>query len=855
MRPLATLPLLVLAFAAQAAPSTMDAAKKIDAILQADWKKANVQGNPAVDDNTFVRRLYLDIIGRIPTTREAEEFLASKETDKRGKLIDKLLNSEGYAQHMYSYWADVLRVTSNGNQTGAITGSAYMNFVKDSLRKNKPYDQFVRDMVAAQGKAWENGAIGYYMRDRGMPLDNMANTVRVFLGTRIECAQCHNHPFDKWSQMQFYKMAAFTYGVQTQDYYGGTIGEVRELLKEKEDAAAKAIPEPTRPQRPNKVQFSSKVSKEERQKLSKEDRQKLEKTEAEERQKLEKEFVAKLQKYQEDEKAYQVALKEVRKKQDEARQALRKEHRNFQEPMNDISDTMRYTSVSTRDRNVTLPHDYQYSDAKPRSVVTAGTMMGHECVTQPGETPLQAYARWMTAKENPRFTTVIVNRLWKKAFGLALIEPLDELMDGTIPMIPELQTNLEGLMKELNYDMKAYLRVLYNTSAYQRQVTREEVAPGIVYHFTGPVLRRMSAEQMWDSFVTLINPNPEMINAAAREQMQQRILQAKKNADGVEALTPEEALRGLKMAADVYGRNRERTEAKQKLYIESRAVAKDLQEQLEAMKPGPERDDMAKKVADAQKQVQAYRAEVNTIQGEGRRVTAAEVFVPGYKKLYEKVTGKPYQNVALAKPGKAGEPTAEIPSMMAGDSMMMMSNGVRAERVNIPGYDRDEMTPEERKAEELKRQETYKEEAVYYGISEKQQRDYFRARAEQGRNYLRAAELESPAPRGHPLRDFGQSDRETIENANYDASVPQSLFMMNGNLMPNILSKYSQLMLSISKAQYPDDQIAAAYMAILSRQPTAKEKDTWLKAQDKGLTGTEDLIYALLNTQQFIFIQ
>jgi hypothetical protein len=97
------------------------------------------------------------------------------------------------------------------------------NFVKESLRENKPYDAFVREMVAAQGKAWDNGAIGYYMRDRGMPLDNMANTVRVFLGTRIECAQCHNHPFDKWTQMQFYKMAAFTYGVQTQDYYGGTM--------------------------------------------------------------------------------------------------------------------------------------------------------------------------------------------------------------------------------------------------------------------------------------------------------------------------------------------------------------------------------------------------------------------------------------------------------------------------------------------------------------------------------------------------------------------------------------------------------------------------------------------------------
>jgi hypothetical protein len=218
---------------------------------------------------------------------------------------------------------------------------------------------------------------------------------------------------------------------------------------------------------------------------------------------------------------------------------------------------------------------------------------------------------------------------------------------------------------------------------------------------------------------------------------------------------------------------------------------------------------------------------VNDIQNEGRRLTMAEVVVPGHKKLYEKVTGKPYVNASLAR----SSGSAELPSMMAGDSMMMMAGGVKAERVIIPGFDRKELSPEERKAEEEKRQAAYREEAEYYGIPEKQQRDYFRARAQQSRDYLRSAELESPAPRGHPLRDFGQSDRETIENANYDASVPQSLFMMNGSLMPNILGRYSQLMLAISKAQYPDDKLDTAYMAILARKPTQKEKEAWLKAQ------------------------
>jgi hypothetical protein len=828
MKKLFALPLLAfVSLSSVQAAGQMDtaaAARQIDATLAKDWAANKLQGNPQTDDNTFVRRIYLDVIGRIPTTRETEEFLNSKDADKRAKLIDKLLASEAYVQHFFNYWADVLRVTSNGNQTGGITGAAYANFVKDSLRKNQPYDQFVREMVAAQGKAWDNGAIGYYMRDRGMPLDNMANTVRVFLGTRIECAQCHNHPFDKWTQMQFFKMAAFTYGVQTQDYAGDTMVGVNDLLREKENAIRASIKEPQRPQR---VKNTGKLSKEEREKL-------------------EQAFLVENKKYEEQ-------MKVVSKQREEARQKFRFEQRGYQEAMNDVRDTMRYTSVSLRDRKPTLPHDYQYPDAKPKSAVEPGTMMGHECITQPGETPLQAYARWMTSPENPRFTTVIANRLWKRVFGLALIEPLDELMDTTVPMIPEMEKQIEKLVVDLKYDMKGVLRVLYNTKAYQAQVTREEHAPGNVYHFTGPLLRRMSAEQMWDSFVTLINPSPDMINQATRDAMEQRILQAKKINDGVESLSTEEALAGLKKAADIYSKNRERTDAQQKLFADARAATKEARDAADAMPEGPAKVAALAKAEELKKKADAVRSEVNRIQNEGRRVTYAEVIVPGEKKLFEKVTGKPYQTVSLTK--SSGGDSA--PAMMSGGGeMMMMANGAKAEKVTIPGYDRKELSKEEQKAVAEKVHDAYADEADFFGIkNEKERKAYISRRASISRETLRSAELESPAPRGHYLREFGQSDRETIENANNDASVPQALAMMNGSLLPQITSAYSQLMLTVRKAPYPDDKVDAIYMTLLSRKPTAAEKAVWLKAQDSGLSSMEDLVFSLLNTQQFIFIQ
>ena len=110
MRPLALLSVLLLASAVQAAPDTKSSSRQIDSILDADCKKNNLKGNPATDDTTFVRRIYLDVIGRIPTTREADEFLASKEADKRAKLIDKLLNSEAYVQHFFNYWAALKQI-------------------------------------------------------------------------------------------------------------------------------------------------------------------------------------------------------------------------------------------------------------------------------------------------------------------------------------------------------------------------------------------------------------------------------------------------------------------------------------------------------------------------------------------------------------------------------------------------------------------------------------------------------------------------------------------------------------------------------------------------------------------------
>ena len=114
--------------------------------------------NPISSDARFVRRIYLDVVGRIPSYDEADTFLKSKDKQKRSKLIDKLLDSEGYVSHHFNYWADLLRIRSRMRYAPA---QPYIDFVKQSLRDNKPYDRFVRELLTAQGYTWDNGAAGY----------------------------------------------------------------------------------------------------------------------------------------------------------------------------------------------------------------------------------------------------------------------------------------------------------------------------------------------------------------------------------------------------------------------------------------------------------------------------------------------------------------------------------------------------------------------------------------------------------------------------------------------------------------------------------------------------------------------
>ena len=173
------------------------------------WDKLQLLGitasSPAVDSK-IVRRLFIDIIGRLPTPEEAQQYINDTTLDKQAKLVDWLLEQPEYADHWANKWTDLLR--PNPYRVGIKAVLNYDNWIREAFRENRPYDQFVRGLVTAEGSTFRNGASTLF-RDRRSPDEVTTLVSQLFLGIRLDCAKCHHHPFERWSQDDFYSFAAF----------------------------------------------------------------------------------------------------------------------------------------------------------------------------------------------------------------------------------------------------------------------------------------------------------------------------------------------------------------------------------------------------------------------------------------------------------------------------------------------------------------------------------------------------------------------------------------------------------------------------------------------------------------------
>jgi hypothetical protein len=631
-------------------------AAQIDKLVTVHHARQGTKLQPPVVDETFLRRVYLDVIGRIPSLEESTRFLGSQDANKRAKLIDELIASKGFTSHFFNWKADQLRLLTQG--LPGQPGWLYDDWVKEAIRSRMPYDEFVRRLITASGYLWENGAVGFYVRDPGMPLDHMSNLTRVFLGTRIECAQCHDHPLQPVTQKEFYQMTAFTFGVTNLASSSGF-----------SEANVKQWPE----------------------------------------------LKGKLDTMNAD-------------------TALR------QGVSRTISSLKRLTTDSGKP--LIFPETYKYDAELRKKPVPPQTLFGEPAKDITGP-PREAFAEWLTSPHNPCFATNIANRLWKRVMGVGLIEPVDSL--SALPNQPhaELVKLITEAMIRLRFDERSFLAALLNTRLYQSDSVRETPKPGEPSDLRGPLLRRLSAEQVWDSCLTLIVP--DLDERASLRRVDQS------------ALDPAYLSKLQAMSADeIIERARDEMEYRIRQREFHLRQAEQSKERAAARAGGDE-------------------ARVRALQSEHAK-----------------------ENAAFFSP--------KLKAMQMGGAYYAKETDPRWK--HLPA------------------------------------------------TYLRASEIPVPLPLGHFLRQFGQSDRREIDAFNRDPNTTHALALMNGELTGEILAKDSALECAVNQSKLSSAALTQLlYRAILIRHAGGDELAEIGALTAHSPTPTQDLIWALLNSPEFLFIQ
>ncbi len=209
---------VVLSAPAHAADSPAQAAAKTDQLLRSEvpfgtsgpvYSLRKHSAPAPIDDERFLRRVSLDIIGRLPTPEEVTAFAFDPAADKRAKIVTKLLADPRYGQNWARYWRDVIMYRKTEERQQFLQSLALEPYLAESFNSNKPWSQLATEFITATGGANENGACGLIVAQQGQAEEIVGEVSRIFLGVQIQCAQCHDHPTDRWTREQFHQLAAF----------------------------------------------------------------------------------------------------------------------------------------------------------------------------------------------------------------------------------------------------------------------------------------------------------------------------------------------------------------------------------------------------------------------------------------------------------------------------------------------------------------------------------------------------------------------------------------------------------------------------------------------------------------------
>lgn len=430
-------------------------AAELDKIVADENQAAGIKlaAAPIVGDHVFLRRIYVDLIGRIPTVAEVQEFSSWPEQGRREKLIDKLIADERFADRWTIFYADMLRLRSN-----ATGGPALIAYVHNAVKTGMPYDELCRRLIYTNGKANKVPEAGFILGDDADPLAMASITSQVFMGVRIGCAQCHDHPFDVWKRRDFYDMAAYfgktrRYESQLTRVVYATETDQNTILWPPEGEGSDADRKPIPPKFPFSLTAFEKQPK------------------------------------------YLVRLESVRKAKEEVKAKPLAKGPSVDDLLNDTADKVAKTASGK------LPEVGVAAEAKAdiRKIdPSSGGFKSSELREQ--------LAKQVTDPRNRYFSRALVNRVWKTLVGRGFVEPVDDFRADNLAAHPLAMDYLADEFVASDYDLRTLVKLVVVSHAYQRdhapeatdEATRNEMEVALL----ATPMRRMIAESLYDSVVT-----------------------------------------------------------------------------------------------------------------------------------------------------------------------------------------------------------------------------------------------------------------------------------------------------------------------------------------------------------------
>jgi hypothetical protein len=456
---------------AQADPGTLEA----KLIAENQGKGIHTEPAAPVDDLGFARRVCLDLVGRIPTGKEIKTYMAWPEQERRQRLIEQYMAETGFADRFSAFFADMLRIRSN--QEG---GNALLAYVHKAISTDMPYDEMCRRLIATNGKAGRTPEVGFVLGDDADPMALASATAQVFMGIRISCAQCHDHPFDKWTREDFYSVAAFFGKTRrrennlTRTVYT-TEDKMSSVMWPPEDESDAAD------RKPMKASFPFPY---------------LDETE---------------------ELAFIQRLEALRAKRTAKSQ---------QSKGPSVDDLLASANAKTKSRLKGSGRDLLKVSTEAKSDIR-GIDINAELYKR--SQLRRELAEKITSPRNRYFSRLIVNRLWKDLVGAGFVEPVDDFRDNNPASHPETMDYLAEEFVANGFSIRWLVKEIVSSSAYQRaHAPRDEDAAereNLEQAFLVTKIRRMKAEAMYDSIVTaghlfevkhMAGQNPRVIKQRVR---------------------------------------------------------------------------------------------------------------------------------------------------------------------------------------------------------------------------------------------------------------------------------------------------------------------------------------------------